>query len=113
MFSSMKTPPNSNSWCTLPSSGLVGGWIVTQQLSAPTIDAFFSTAHRATSTPIPGDPWVAPTKNLEHPDPRCAALDYVIGAPRELAAEIVVSNNFAFGGVNTSLVFRRWPALDA
>ena len=54
--------------------------------------------------------WVAPTLNLESPDPRCAALDYVIGAPRELAAEIVVSNNFAFGGVNTSLVFRRWPA---
>jgi 3-oxoacyl-[acyl-carrier-protein] synthase II len=52
--------------------------------------------------------WVAPTKNLEHPDSRCAALDYVIGAPRELEAEIIVSNNFAFGGVNTSLVFRRW-----
>jgi 3-oxoacyl-[acyl-carrier-protein] synthase II len=52
--------------------------------------------------------WVAPTKNLEHPDSRCAALDYVIGAPRELDAEIIVSNNFAFGGVNTSLVFRRW-----
>jgi 3-oxoacyl-[acyl-carrier-protein] synthase II len=55
--------------------------------------------------------WVAPTKNLENPDPRCAALDYVVGAPRELAAEIIVSNNFAFGGVNTSLVFRRWPDL--
>jgi 3-oxoacyl-(acyl-carrier-protein) synthase len=52
--------------------------------------------------------WVAPTKNLEHPDSRCAPLDYVIGAPRELEAEIIVSNNFAFGGVNTSLVFRRW-----
>jgi 3-oxoacyl-[acyl-carrier-protein] synthase II len=53
--------------------------------------------------------WIAPTLNLENPDPRCAALDYVTGAPRELAAEIIVSNNFAFGGVNTSLVFRRWP----
>ena len=52
--------------------------------------------------------WVAPTHNLENPDPRCAALDYVTSAPRELDAEIVVSNNFAFGGVNTSLVFRRW-----
>ena len=50
-----------------------------------------------------------PTLNLEHPDSRCAALDYVIGAPRELAGDVVVSNNFAFGGVNTSLVFRRWP----
>jgi 3-oxoacyl-[acyl-carrier-protein] synthase II len=52
--------------------------------------------------------WVAPTKNLEQLDPQCAPLDYVTGAPRELDAEIVVSNNFAFGGVNTSLVFRRW-----
>ena len=53
--------------------------------------------------------WVAPTLNLENPDPRCAPLDYVMGAVRELAAETIVSNNFAFGGVNTSLVFRRWP----
>ena len=54
--------------------------------------------------------WVAPTHNLEDPDPRCAALDYVIGGPRALDAETIVSNNFAFGGVNTSLVFRRWTA---
>ena len=53
--------------------------------------------------------WVAPTLNLEDLDPQCAPLDYVTGAPRELAAEVIVSNNFAFGGVNTSLVFRRWP----
>jgi 3-oxoacyl-[acyl-carrier-protein] synthase II len=52
--------------------------------------------------------WVAPTLNLEAPDERCAPLDYLMGAPRELSAEIAVSNNFAFGGVNTSLVFRRW-----
>ena len=52
--------------------------------------------------------WVAPTLNLEELDPQCAPLDYVAGAPRALDAEIVVSNNFAFGGVNTSLVFRRW-----
>jgi 3-oxoacyl-[acyl-carrier-protein] synthase II len=52
--------------------------------------------------------WVAPTHNLENPDPRCAALDYVTGAPRTLSAETIVSNNFAFGGVNTSLVFRKW-----
>jgi 3-oxoacyl-[acyl-carrier-protein] synthase II len=52
--------------------------------------------------------WLAPTLNLEAPDERCAPLDYLMGAPRELSAEIAVSNNFAFGGVNTSLVFRRW-----
>lgn len=53
--------------------------------------------------------WVAPTLNLTRVDEHCAPLDYVMGAPRELAAETIVSNNFAFGGVNTSLVFRRWP----
>jgi 3-oxoacyl-[acyl-carrier-protein] synthase II len=52
--------------------------------------------------------WVAPTLNLRDPDPRCAPLDYVMGAPRELEARTIVSNNFAFGGINTSLVFRRW-----
>ncbi|MEM7408738.1 MAG: beta-ketoacyl-ACP synthase [Myxococcota bacterium] len=52
--------------------------------------------------------WVAPTLNLEARDERCAPLDYVTRAPRPLEMETVVSNNFAFGGVNTSLVFRRW-----
>ncbi len=52
--------------------------------------------------------WLAPTLNLEQVDPRCAELDYVAGAPREAAPEIVASNNFAFGGINTSLLFRRF-----
>lgn len=53
--------------------------------------------------------WCAPTLNLAQPDERCGALDYVIGSTRPLDTEIVVNNNFAFGGINTSLVFRRWP----
>jgi 3-oxoacyl-[acyl-carrier-protein] synthase II len=52
--------------------------------------------------------WAAPTLNLERVDPRCAPLDYIIGAARPLDAEYAMSNNFAFGGVNTSLIFRRW-----
>ena len=52
--------------------------------------------------------WFAPTLNLDEVDPRCGALDYIRGAPRVLAARSVMSNNFAFGGINTSLVFRRW-----
>ena len=52
--------------------------------------------------------WFAPTRNLERVDPRCAPLDYVRGALREIPARIAMSNNFAFGGVNTSIVFRRW-----
>ncbi|GAB7127055.1 beta-ketoacyl-ACP synthase [Silvimonas sp. JCM 19000] len=51
--------------------------------------------------------WFAPTINLNTPDPRCAALDYIVGDGRELDCDYVVSNNFAFGGINTSLVFRR------
>lgn len=52
--------------------------------------------------------WFAPTINLERPDPRCAALDFIVGAGRELQTDIAMSNNFAFGGINTSLIFRRW-----
>jgi 3-oxoacyl-[acyl-carrier-protein] synthase II len=52
--------------------------------------------------------WFAPTLNLEDLDERCAPLDYVRGRPRELDVDVVASNNFAFGGVNTSLVFRRF-----
>lgn len=54
------------------------------------------------------DGWFHPNLNLRHVDTRCAELDYIIGAGRTLAAEYVMSNNFAFGGVNTSLIFRRW-----
>jgi 3-oxoacyl-[acyl-carrier-protein] synthase II len=52
--------------------------------------------------------WFAPTLNLERVDPRCAPLDYLRGDGRAIDADVVMSNNFAFGGVNTSLIFRRW-----
>ncbi len=48
------------------------------------------------------------TLNLEAIDPRCGELDYLVGAPRAMQHEYVMNNNFAFGGVNTSLIFRRW-----
>jgi 3-oxoacyl-[acyl-carrier-protein] synthase II len=54
------------------------------------------------------DGWVAPTLNLETVDVRCAPLDYVRGDVRALETDLVMSNNFAFGGINTSLLFRRW-----
>ncbi|MBI1359097.1 MAG: beta-ketoacyl-ACP synthase [Alphaproteobacteria bacterium] len=47
------------------------------------------------------------TANLHNVDPKCADLDYVMEAPRKVDAEYFVSNNFAFGGINTSLVVRR------
>ena len=51
--------------------------------------------------------WYPPTLNLRHVDPACAELDYVTGEGRMLDIEYAMSNNFAFGGVNTSLIFRR------
>lgn len=48
------------------------------------------------------------TLNLDHIDPQCAELDYLRGEPRQINNEFVMNNNFAFGGVNTSLIFRRW-----
>ena len=53
--------------------------------------------------------FVAPGRNLERLDPRCAPLDYVVGEPREVSIGTVMTNNFAFGGINTSLVFRAGP----
>ena len=53
--------------------------------------------------------WMAPTLNLETVDPKCAPLDYIRGEGRALDTEFVMTNNFAFGGINTSLIFRRWP----
>lgn len=52
--------------------------------------------------------WYAPTINLSEVDDRCAPLDYIMGDGRDLDAEFVMSNNFAFGGVNTSLIFKRF-----
>jgi 3-oxoacyl-[acyl-carrier-protein] synthase II len=52
--------------------------------------------------------WFAPTINLGRVDPRCAELDYIATDGRHLQTEYVMTNNFAFGGVNTSLIFRRW-----
>jgi 3-oxoacyl-[acyl-carrier-protein] synthase II len=51
--------------------------------------------------------WFAPTANLINVDPRCAELDYLNGEGRAIDPEHVVSNNFAFGGINTSLVLKR------
>lgn len=51
--------------------------------------------------------WFAPNLNLEEVDPRCAPLDYVMAEPRRLEASRIMSNNFAFGGVNTSLILGR------
>jgi 3-oxoacyl-[acyl-carrier-protein] synthase II len=52
------------------------------------------------------DGFLAPNRNLVKPHADVAPLDFVIGAPREARPRTVMSNNFAFAGLNTSLVFR-------
>jgi 3-oxoacyl-[acyl-carrier-protein] synthase II len=51
--------------------------------------------------------WFHPTANLDHIDPACAELDYIQNNIRALNCEYLMSNNFAFGGINTSLIFKR------
>lgn len=49
----------------------------------------------------------APTINLEKIDPNCGDLDYIVNQHREIIADTIMSNNFAFGGINTSLIFKK------
>jgi 3-oxoacyl-[acyl-carrier-protein] synthase II len=52
---------------------------------------------------------VAPaTLNFEVPDEAVGALDIVSGQARPMAMEYAMSNGFGFGGVNASVVFKRW-----
>ena len=55
--------------------------------------------------------WFAPTLNLKNVDERCADLDYIKDQPREIKTNAFMSNNFAFGGINTSLIIRSKNAL--
>ncbi|WP_434779139.1 beta-ketoacyl-ACP synthase [Neisseria sp. Ec49-e6-T10] len=52
--------------------------------------------------------WFAPTINLTEPDPECGQLDYIMQEGRTMDIEYIQSNNFAFGGINTSLIIKRW-----
>ena len=48
--------------------------------------------------------FIAPTLNLERPDPHLPPLNHVIGNPVDKRFTVSVNNNFAFGGINTSLI---------
>lgn len=52
--------------------------------------------------------WFCPNINLIEVDPNCAPLDYITGEGRKIEAEYIMSNNFAFGGINTSIIFKKW-----
>lgn len=48
------------------------------------------------------------TLNLVQRDAAAAGIDIAAGAPRPLSTGYAMSNAFGFGGVNASLLFRRW-----
>ncbi|RHW75802.1 beta-ketoacyl-ACP synthase [Colwellia sp. RSH04] len=53
------------------------------------------------------DNWFAPTLNLTEVDPACGKLDYIKSSGLFKHTDFIMSNNFAFGGINTSLIFKR------
>ncbi|NCO71951.1 MULTISPECIES: beta-ketoacyl-ACP synthase [Shewanella] len=61
-----------------------------------------------TSIEMMNEGWFAPTLNLTDIDSECAQLDYIKDEIRYIDTNYIMSNNFAFGGINTSLIFKRW-----
>jgi 3-oxoacyl-[acyl-carrier-protein] synthase II len=53
------------------------------------------------------DGFIAPTLNLEEPDERCAMIRHTPGV-QERSIDIASIQNFAFGGVNTNLLIKRF-----
>ncbi|MDK1493254.1 beta-ketoacyl-ACP synthase II [Sinorhizobium sp. 7-81] len=49
-----------------------------------------------------------PTLNLNAPDPAGDGIDFVANRARPTEMDYAISNGFGFGGVNASVLFRRW-----
>lgn len=61
----------------------------------------------ALSVEMMNNNWFCPNINTVNIDENCAKLDYILGDGREISADYIMSNNFAFGGINTSLIFKK------
>lgn len=51
--------------------------------------------------------WFSPNLNLKNVDENCGELDYIMNEGRNLDIDYIMTNNFAFGGINTSLILKR------
>lgn len=51
--------------------------------------------------------WFCPTLNLNEIDEECGDLDYITNCGRKIDAQTIMTNNFAFGGINTSLIIKK------
>lgn len=54
------------------------------------------------------DQMIPPTLNLEHKDEAAAGIDIVHGSARAAVIDYAISNGFGFGGVNASILLKRW-----
>lgn len=52
--------------------------------------------------------WFNPTLNLKEIDENCGKLDYIQNEGRVIDTEFVMTNNFAFGGINTSIILKKF-----
>lgn len=55
------------------------------------------------------DQIIPPTLNLQNPDEAAKGVDIVAGRARPAVLEYALSNGFGFGGVNASILLKRWP----
>lgn len=52
--------------------------------------------------------WFCPNLNLENIDKECAQeLDYIMNNCRNIDTNYIMTNNFAFGGINSSIILKR------
>lgn len=52
--------------------------------------------------------WFCPTLNLKNIDSECGELDYITGSGKNIDTNLIMTNNFAFGGINTSLILKKF-----
>lgn len=52
--------------------------------------------------------WYPPTLNLKNVDEECGKLDYIQDEGRKIECEYIMTNNFAFGGINTSIILKKY-----